>query len=95
MLSDAEYSELSGEAAKLGTTPEVLAHARLARALPVPRVERAREIEEALLRRGVIQDLPTQEPDTPEEEAEAERLADLLGGGTSAAELVIEGQGPF
>ena len=47
-----------------------------------------------LYREEVIENLPTDEPDTPEEEAERQRLARLFGQGKPASEMVIEDRGP-
>jgi hypothetical protein len=42
----------------------------------------------------VVENTPTNTPDTPEEEAELQRLGRLLGQGKSGAEAVIEDRGP-
>lgn len=47
-----------------------------------------------LYREEVIENIPTDEPDTPEEEAERQRLARLFGQGKPASEMVIEDRGP-
>jgi hypothetical protein len=51
-------------------------------------------IQEFLFREGITENVPTNEPDTPEEAAERERLARLFSGGKSAADIVIEDRGP-
>ncbi len=51
-------------------------------------------ITEFLYREEVIENIPTDEPDTPEEEAERQRLARLFGQGKPASEMVIEDRGP-
>lgn len=95
VLTDAEYEELAAEAAKLGAEVEAIAHKRLAgKPLPSPDAGIG-AVQEQLHRQGVVQQLPTGEDDTPEEDAEAERLAHLLGGGKPASEMVIEDRGPF
>ena len=48
-----------------------------------------------LHREGVIQNIPSGEPDTPEEAAERERLAKLFGEGKPVSEIVIEDRGEF
>lgn len=51
-------------------------------------------IQEFLHREGVTENLPTDEPDTPEEAAERERLARLFGRGMPVSEIVIDDRGP-
>lgn len=48
-----------------------------------------------LHREGVIQNIPSGEPDSPEETAERERLAKLFGEGKPVSEIVIEDRGEF
>lgn len=51
-------------------------------------------VQDFLFREGVTENLPTNEPDTPEEMVERERLAQLFGQGKSASEIVIDDRGP-
>lgn len=51
-------------------------------------------IQDFLFREGITENMPTNEPDTPEEAAERERLARAFSGGKSAADIVIEDRGP-
>jgi hypothetical protein len=51
-------------------------------------------MQDFLYHEGITEDVPTNEPDTPEEAAERERLARLFSQGKSAAEIVIEDRGP-
>ncbi len=50
-------------------------------------------LQEFLYQEGIVENVPTNEPDTPEEAAERERLASLFSQGKSAAEMVIEDRG--
>lgn len=52
------------------------------------------EFIEQLYRDGIIANIPTGEPDTPEEEAELEELAQSVGPGKMASDMVIEDRGP-
>lgn len=51
-------------------------------------------LQEFLYQEGIVENVPTNEPDTPDEAAERERLASLFSQGKSAAEMVIEDRGP-
>lgn len=51
-------------------------------------------IQDFLFHEGITENMPTNEPDTPEEAAERERLARTFSGGKSAADIVIEDRGP-
>ncbi len=97
-LTDAEYRALSIEAAKNGKPLESLLHELLVQHIK-PSVLSARsltnrQIQEYLYREGVIEDIPTNESETIEEEAEREHLAHLFGQGKLASEMVIEDRGP-
>ena len=53
------------------------------------------EFIEQLFREGIIANIPTGEPDTPEEEAELEELANQIGSDKPwLSEMVIEDRGP-
>jgi hypothetical protein len=51
-------------------------------------------IQDFLYREQITENIPTDEPDTPEEAAERERLAQLFGQGKPASEIVIDDRGP-
>jgi len=96
-LTDAEYTALSREAAKDGKPLEVVLHEILAERIePFSESHTLsnRQIQEYLYREGVIDHIPTGEPDSLEEEAERAHLASLFGQGKSASEMVIEDRGP-
>lgn len=97
-LSDDEYVAISAEAAKSGRTVEALLHEAvtqrlLAQAGATPPLTQ-QELQAFLYREGVVENIPTNEPDTPDEEAERQRLAALFGQGKPASEMVIEDRGP-
>lgn len=98
-LSDQEYEALSTEAAKQGKQPEDFLWEIVVESLESsPRVKRpmtADEFEEMLYREGAIENIPTREPLTPEEQAERERLGQLFAGGKPMSEMVIEDRGPY
>lgn len=97
-LSEQEYQALAAEAARRGEPPETLLR-DLIRHLPSTSTEKyamtGRELTEKLYREGKILNLATQQPLTPEEQAERERLARLFAGGKPASEMVIEDRGPY
>lgn len=97
-LTDQEYAVLAAEAAKNGKQPEMLLHDMVQRLQPSPQEQRpmtGREFMELLYLEGDIENIPTGEPLTLEEEAERERLAQVFSGGKSAAEMIIEDRGPY
>jgi len=91
-LTDAEYAALSKEAAKSGKPIESLMHDVLVQHIK-PSIT-GREIQEYLYREGLIERVPSNEPDAPETEIERERLAYLFSQGKPASEMVIEDRGP-
>ena len=102
-IPDDEYRILSVEAGKDDVALEMLLYEVLIQRLPimVPTSNRpvsAHETERYLYQTGVIEHIPTHEPDTPEEEAERKRLADLFGqvgpDEKTVSEMVIEDRGP-
>ena len=97
-LSDEEYERLSQEAASRGTPIESLVHELLAKAhtsqAPGRSSLTSREFLEQQYREGKVANLPTGRRLSPEEQAERERLAAKLAGGTSLSEMVIEDRGP-
>ncbi|HLJ81766.1 MAG TPA: hypothetical protein VKT52_09795, partial [Ktedonobacterales bacterium] len=51
-------------------------------------------VDNFLYREGVIEDLPTDEHETPNEDTERQRLSHLFGQGKPVSEMVIEDRGP-
>jgi hypothetical protein len=96
-LSDEEYAALAREAAKQGVSVDALAHDALALRLHIPPVSSHplanHEFTERQYQEGKIPTLPTREPLKENEAAERERRAQLLAGGLSASEMVIEDRG--
>ena len=96
-LTDAEYVALSKEAAESGKPIESLLHEVLVQHIGPSTSKHSitsREIQEYLYREGLIEHIPSNEPDTPETEAERERLTHLFSQGKPASEMVIEDRGP-
>jgi site-specific recombinase XerD len=97
-LTDAEYDALSAEAEKSGKPLESFLHELLTQHVQLSASETrhlsSREIQEYLYREGLIEHIPTGQADTPQEEAERKRLAQLFGQGKLASEMVIEDRGP-
>jgi len=98
-LTDQEYAALAAEAEKSGKQAEALLHEilmqRLQPSLAAKRPLTTREFEEKLYREGLIENIPTRQPLTPEEQAERERLAQVLAGGKPMSEMAIEDRGPY
>lgn len=98
-LTDAEYNAISEEVAMHGKPLESVVHEALTQYIKPPTSEKRqptkKEITEYLYREGVITHIPTDEPDTPEEAAERERLFHLFSQGQPLSEMVIEGRGPY
>lgn len=101
-LTDEEYNAL---AAKVGRDEKLLErhlHELLAQhlhtSLPIARSLSERDIQHYLSRRGITYRISTDQPETPEEEAEDEQLADLFGqvglDGKTVSEMIIEDRGP-
>jgi hypothetical protein len=95
-LTDEEYAALAAEAERSGAPIEAVARERLSQRPQEGTSGLTRQdVLQHLQRQRLIESIPTGEPDTPEEEAEAERLAQLFSGGKSGAEMVIEDRGPY
>jgi hypothetical protein len=100
-LTDQEYAALTAEAEKTGKQAEALLHEILIQRLQasssfqVKRPLTAREFEEKLYREGLIENIPTRQPLTPEEQAERERLGRVFSVGKPMSEMVIEDRGPW
>lgn len=96
-LTDSEYAALSKEAAKSGKPIESLLHEVLVEHIQ-PSSSRhsitSREIQAYLYSEGLIEHIPSNEPDTLETEAERQRLNHLFSHGKPASEMVIEDRGP-
>ncbi|HLJ80379.1 MAG TPA: hypothetical protein VKT52_02760 [Ktedonobacterales bacterium] len=104
-LTDGEYAALKAAAAQRKSTIEALVHEALTErfetdaqtAEPPPEPKRPmtqQEFLEYLYRKGRISNIPTRRPDTPEEAAERERLANSVKPGISISDMVIEDRGP-
>jgi len=100
-LTDEEYAELAAEAARSGKPVEELVHdivAHRVKSNPPPSTPSnpmtSRTFMEQQYREGKVLGLPTREPLTGPEAVEREHRAQLLKGGTPAAEMVIEDRGP-
>lgn len=97
-LTDDEYNTLKRAAIKSGKPLEVVLHEALAQysklSTPSPSPSR-KEIQEYLYHAGITERIPTNEPDTQEDEAEQKYLAHLFGQGKPASEMVIEDRGPY
>lgn len=95
-LTDAEYKALLMEATQRGKPVESLLHEVLMQHIKPSRKQKLspREIEEYLFREGIIERISTEEPETPEEEAERTYLASLFGQGKPVSDMVIEDRGP-
>ena len=52
-------------------------------------------IQDFLHQEGIIENVPTNELDTPQEATERERVASLFSQGKSASDIVIEDRGPL
>lgn len=97
-LTDQEYATLAAEAARNGQRPETFLHNMIQRLQPTPQVKHpltAHKLEERLYREGLIENIPTRQPLTPEEQAERERLGQVFSGGKPMSEMVIEDRGPY
>ncbi len=97
-LTDQEYAALRAEAARTGTPLEAVLHAAIAPLVPAPAPDQSpmteQEFVEYLYHKGVIMNIPTHEPLSPDEEAELEDLAQLFAGGKMASDMVSEDRGP-
>lgn len=97
-LSDQEYALLAAEAARSGKRPEMLLHDMIQhlRLAPQKNQQLTRDkLLERLYHEGKVLNLPEQQPLTPEERTERERLARIFAGGKPASEMVIEDRGPY
>lgn len=97
-LTDQEYALLKEEAAKNGVRPEIMLQEmmreRLQASLPT-RPMTGRDLMVKLYHEGEIENLPTSEPLTTEEQAERERLARLFSSEKLISDTIIEDRGPY
>jgi hypothetical protein len=96
-LTEQEYARLKAAARQVGKSPEILLH-ELIQQLPFPKSYlSSRAFEEILYEEGLIEDIPTRQPETPQEQAERERLGQVFAnaGGKPMSEMVIEDRGPY
>lgn len=100
-LADDEYDMFLAAAKKDEEELEVYLHKLITQHLHVLLLSSRpsdRSFQQSLSRRGIVYRTLTGQPDTPEEEAERKRLADLFGqiepGGKTVSEMVIEDRGP-
>ena len=81
-LEDDEYAIFLAEAEKAHEEIEVFLHKLITEQFHILLLSRRRlggdpDIRQHLARKGIVYRLPTNQPDTPEVEAERKRLADL------------------
>ncbi|WIG59791.1 MAG: hypothetical protein OJF49_002538 [Ktedonobacterales bacterium] len=97
-LTDAEYAALAAESAARGTTIDALVHQTLAERASAPTPAKQPmtddEFEQLLFRKGIIVAIPTGELDSPDEEDELDEIAQRVGPGKPASEMIIEDRGP-
>lgn len=96
-LTDDEYEALAAAAAVRGQSIEALVRERLAERFPAVRDSQSQTHDSliaAMLAAGHLVSVPTRIPDTPEEAAERERLAQTITPGKLASDIVIEDRGP-
>jgi hypothetical protein len=97
-LSPEQYEAISAAATQAGKSVEELALETLAERFPPSTPLQLRRklspLVEYMYRIGHVSNLPTGEPDTPEEEAERERLINSIKPGKPLSEMVIEDRGP-
>jgi hypothetical protein len=101
-LTDDEYQAVAAAAAEAGEPIEALLHEAVTKnfapslhPLPPSGPMSAYALSRHLYSIGFALNVPTGEPDTPEEEAEEEELAQLLSKGKSLTEMIIEDRGPY
>lgn len=100
-LSDDEYAELVAEAQQQGIPLQTYVQAKLkpnaihqSPTQPPAQPLTEREFLAKLYREGKITHIPTGVQDTPTQEAERTRLAQLFGQGKPLSEMIIEDRGP-
>lgn len=96
-LTDDEYEALAAAAAARRQPVEALVREVLAERFPALRGAQPQAgdaLIEAMWRAGHLVSAPTRIPDTPEEAAERERLAQPAAPGKLASDIIIEDRGP-
>lgn len=97
-FTEQEYAALAEEAAKIGKNPETLIYdimrERLQASLPKYSMS-GRDFMKKLFLEGEIDNLPTQEAISLEEQTERERLGRLFAEGKPMSEMIIEDRGPY
>ena len=97
-LSEQEYAALAEEAAKKGKKPETLLYETMREWLHTSIAKQPiteQEFEEKLYLEGFIENIPTRQPLSPEEQAERDYLGRLFSGGKLMSEMVKEDRGPY
>ena len=97
-LTEQEYAALAEKAAKKGKKPETLLYEMMREILQASLPKHSisgRDFMEKLFLEGEIDNLPTREPLSLEEQAVRERLERLYSGGKPMSEMVIEDRGPY
>ena len=97
-LTEQEYAVLAEEAEKNGVHPEIMLQEIMREHLQASLPKRpmtGHDFMVKLYREGEIENIPTREPLTPEEEAELERLAQVFAGDKPMSEMIIEDRGPY
>ena len=98
-LTDEEYRALSSESRSSGKPLEVLLHEALRQHIrPSETIHThsitRRDIQSYLYQEGITEYIPTDEPNTEEDDAERQYLAHLFGQGKPVSEIAIEDRGP-
>ena len=97
-LTEQEYAALAEKAAQKGKKPEILLYEMMQEILQASLPKQSmsgRDFMEKLFLEGEIENLPTREVLSLEEQAERERLGRLFTGGKPMSEMVIEDRGPY
>lgn len=95
-LTEQEYTKLAAVASQAGKSPENLLH-ELIQKLSSSTSFSPRAFENVLYEEGLIEHIPTRQPETPQERAEREWLGQVFAnaGGKPMSEMVIEDRGPY
>ncbi|MGH2509179.1 MAG: hypothetical protein ACRDHZ_17505 [Ktedonobacteraceae bacterium] len=98
-LTDDEYAALKIEAKQVGTSLELLFHEVLARHIHASKNPQhlwtTQEFQEHLYEEGLIEHIPTGEPDSEVIKIERKRLGEIFGHGKPMSEMIIEDRGPY
>jgi len=95
-LTEQEYTRLAAAALQAGKSPEILLH-ELIQQLSSSASFTPRAFEKVLYEEGLIEHIPTRQPETTQERAEREWLGQVFAnaGGKPLSEMVIEDRGPY